>query len=508
MKHIYFFIFSCLFGWLYSGNIQAQKINPRKVAPITKTQYKQGNISKAITNKTTQTLKATVDESVELVSTVFRIAGTPGYVTNDAKSYAEDVDKTFAPMAKHPVFDLIHQMGSQHGLSYDGVAIYAAMIEINKGRIRFKANADINELPKRDNRWTLANARKFSELLTDFYQKSHYHKFFLAHQKYYKDSVLVNFNPDVVSKVDWPWFAKFFGVQNIQYPHIVAAPLDLGNYGVGYTDRFSGKRIATPIIGPYKRKSNGSLVFGPTYGVLVHEYGHVFSNPAVEHYRKQLEPIANKFVAPVIEKLRKMSYATGYTCIIETMNRACNLQYDIEHAANASDSADVRISMAKQKCNGFLLIEDAYKALNDYRAERNRYPSYDAFMPVIIDRFSHLKVDSVLNECNARCGLMTLEGITDGDTSVAPGEQTVILHFTTQHFYGFGLSTGRKGKNSVFPSIKKMHNDKNGDIILTLDLKPATSYSFSIPGAFFISKDGYPMRNTIFLDFTTANATK
>jgi hypothetical protein len=448
-------------------------------------------------------VKATVDEPVEFVCTVFRLAGIPGYVDNDANSYVKDVDRTFAKI-KHPIFSFIRQMGSEHQVGFDAVANYAIMLDINKGKVGFKPNADVNELPKLDERWTVANARRLTTLLNDFYRKSNYHKFFLAHQRYYRDSVLVHFNADVVGKVDWSWFAKFFGNKNVQAPHIVGAALIRGNYGVHYTDRFNGRVVAIPMIGPTGRNNDGSLILGQGTGILVHEYGHTFSNPAVEHYRQQLEPIGKVFGTPVLDKLREQAYTNDISCMYETMNRACNLQYDYEHAANATDSIMAKVDLTRQKCNGFLLIEDAYNALSYYKAHRDIYPTYDSFMPVVVERFSHLSVDSVLNDCNSRRGIMTIEGIADGDSAVAPGEHVVTLHFSEGHKYGFGFTYGRKGNESVFPEITSQKWDNEaGNIVMTFNLKPETSYSFGIPGTFFMNGDGYPMRNDIYLDFKT-----
>ena len=80
-----------------------------------------------------------VDERTELLSIVFRLAGSEEYVNNAIPGYVKDIDTWFAPYKEGDVIKYAQKLGKTNGDSFDAVMSMAGKGEIIES-IKLKLN--------------------------------------------------------------------------------------------------------------------------------------------------------------------------------------------------------------------------------------------------------------------------------------------------------------------------------------------------------------------------------
>ena len=164
-----------------------------------------------------------VDERVEAVSVVFRLAGAEEYSRNDNEKYAEDIRTYFETFKNSEIIEFIKENRNQNGLGNDAVMSMATHISFEKNKFKLITEKE-NTL---DKRWAKVDIKKFVSLLNEFYKKTNFQKFFNIHaedyakaEKEYEKVVLRDFNQN--------WYSKFYGkMPNEEYVFI----LGFGNGG-------------------------------------------------------------------------------------------------------------------------------------------------------------------------------------------------------------------------------------------------------------------------------------
>ena len=70
-----------------------------------------------------------VDPRVELLSVVFRLAGSPEYSRGRVERYAEAVDAHFGPFRRHSVIAHAKRLRALAGVSFDAVASFSVHLD-------------------------------------------------------------------------------------------------------------------------------------------------------------------------------------------------------------------------------------------------------------------------------------------------------------------------------------------------------------------------------------------
>lgn len=78
-----------------------------------------------------------IDERIELMNVVFRLAGIPDYQNCIVKPYAEAIDTYFAAYKEHELISVTSQLWDKYHISHDAVAKYAVILDIKDGKISF-----------------------------------------------------------------------------------------------------------------------------------------------------------------------------------------------------------------------------------------------------------------------------------------------------------------------------------------------------------------------------------
>ena len=141
-----------------------------------------------------------MDENVEFVSAMCRLADFDEYVYNLNKDYAKAIDSVMAPLKNHKAVARLKELRREQGVSYDAVANFTAQTAISNGHFVLLPGSDVS---KSEDRWRKGQDAKMAKLLDDAYRHSGFHQFFLSQQPFY--SKVVNNAKSIIEKVDLKW---------------------------------------------------------------------------------------------------------------------------------------------------------------------------------------------------------------------------------------------------------------------------------------------------------------
>ena len=218
-------------------------------------------------------VKVSVDENVEFVSAMCRLAGFDEYVNNVNKQYVTVLDSVMAPLKDHPAVARLNELRGAQGLSYDAVAALAAHTVIQSGHLVLLPGSDLSKL---DSRWSAGQDVEMARLLDDAYRQSGFHDFYVSNKPFY-DKVIANVEA-MLSNVDLVWLEEFYGTEI--RGRLSVSLLNIGNYGVT-CQRAGMPAESVIIIGCWKLDENGIPVFHNTESLIVHEFSHPMCNPII-----------------------------------------------------------------------------------------------------------------------------------------------------------------------------------------------------------------------------------
>ena len=441
-----------------------------------------------------------VDERMELLSIVFRIAGADEYINNQLTGYTKEIDSFFAPYKNCELINFTRKLRHINGVSFDAVMSMAASIEFNGG-IRFKENLSDASL---DKRWGKNDAEKFLQQLNRFYKESNFHEFFVNHLPLFT-AATTNFS-QLLRQVDFTWFQTFYGgILNGNFNLVVSLTNGGSNYGV--KARFKdGKEELYAIIGTWKTDNLGQPVYtNDVIATIIHEYNHSFCNPLIDDFFSEMEPAAVKFYNEESAVLQRQAYSSAKTMSYEILVRACVIRYYQKHLPNPNN---INRMIVKEKSKGFLWIEDLVNALAIYELNRDKYPALKDYMPEIVKVQNELSPTKLKLDFDSKCARIISLNIINNSRKVDPGIKEIIVKFDRPMNTGAnGSSYGKLGKD-YFPEVPKDLKGKWSETTkmewaMPVILKPNTQYSISFPSDFFMDEQNYPLNETYYLDFKT-----
>ncbi len=433
-----------------------------------------------------------VDERVELLSIVFRLAGNPEYNMSHLSGYTSDIDSTFAPYKTHPAVKMAARLLESKGVSFDAVmamAVYLSPPPELKPLVKFS-----DDLP--DSRWGKANAIEFVALLRDFYRVSKFHAFFAAHRPLY--TLAESRFADELSRLDLGWYERFYGeAPKYDFNLVLGLNNGGGNYGphVVFPD---GREETYAIIGVWTQDSEGRPTFPSGKGYLattIHEFNHSFINPPVDGHWNDFGS-ANRVFQPVAARMRAMAYGDARTMVKESLVRAAVIMYFESHG---STPAEVRDRIAREERNGFLWMPELCDLLRKYESNRSRYPTFDSFMPQAGRFYESLagKIAPEIAEYEKHCPhVIGMEPFVNHAQDVDPSVKQLTVEFDKPlQPTRYSINFGPAGKDHYPVSGPPQFLPGDKAIVLPLVLKPDWSYSFVLTSLAFSSTDGHPLQD-------------
>jgi hypothetical protein len=202
-----------------------------------------------------------VDDRVELLSIVFRLAGNFEYNMGMLPGYSADIDRYFAPYKNHPAVQMAHLLAEKNGVGFD--AVMAMAISLSPPPELKPLVVFTPTVPEK--RWGMTDAEKFLPLLRDFYRDTKFAEFYTSHESLYR-SAEGRF-AETLGSVDFGWYLRFYGKAPDLTYHLI---LGLNNGGGNYGPRLvhpDGSLELFSIIGCWTHDDAGNPTFRRTKAI-------------------------------------------------------------------------------------------------------------------------------------------------------------------------------------------------------------------------------------------------
>lgn len=433
-------------------------------------------------------LTAKVDERVELLSIIFRLAGNREYRMSPLDNYTRDIDSYFAPFQNHAAVLLARKLATQNHVGFD--AVMAMAVHLSPPPSLRPTVPFSDEVP--DKRWGRSNGLEFAHLLHRFYVDTHFERFATAHRAMY-DLAEERFAA-ILQSVDLSWFARFYGESPINRFYVILGMNNGGgNYGikVGFPD---GQQEAFAIMGCWTTDQTGNPDYRANADYLptvIHEFNHSFVNPLIERYWTQFRS-ANNVFGPVATLMRSQAYGDAESMVNESIVRAAVILY----SATQSNAHTVKLSIRREEANGFVWMPDLYHLLEQYQSHRDRYRRLQDFMPAIIRFYDSLpgRINAEISDFKAQCvHVAGMKPVLNHENTVDPELRELVIIFDKpmDPAAGVSINYGPSGKSGFPVSARPEFLAGNKELRLQLTLQPNHRYDFEVSGG--SSADGYPV---------------
>lgn len=436
-----------------------------------------------------------VDERIEILSIVFRLAGNQEYNSDVFKRYIDRVNEHYGPFKEHELITFVKKVKNENGIGYDAVMSMAIHLD-DKFNLKQK-----NSEETLDKRWSKDNAVQFATLLQKFYKDSNSKRFFQENQALYNE-IQKRFLP-IYEHIDLGWYPKFYGKEPSEKFLIVnGLGNGGGNYGVSIKNPRGYKEVYA-IMGTWSMDSLGMAEFPlqSYFPTLLHEFNHSFVNYLLEKDTTIFRDSGEKLYSVVKEKMNRQAYGSWQTTLNEALVRAAVIKYQKDHNFRAEEIAK---ETNEQLDRGFLWIEKLVDELDNFDRQRDRYPTLENYMPVLAKAYQSYAAD--ISSLDAtyearRPKIISFDGIQDGQNTVNSTIGQLKINFD-KPLLGQGRSFRGISKES-FPMIKgHRYSPDKKSVIIDWDLEPNKTYEIIITGNAFRTADGIPMKDH-YLKFST-----
>src|SRR5262245_25898907 len=267
------------------------------------------------------------DPRVELLMTVFRLAGAGEYHMDTAASpYSNDVDRWFQPFSQHAAVRVAREQRSQRGVGFDAVPGLAVHLDDAKS---LALRVPLDPWPEKlDQRWTTESLAQFLPALRDFARESRFADFFGQHQVLYEETANRVKAAVAEAKLE-SWVRDFFGPGASAASFTMIPGLLCGGGNYGSSVRFPDGRLELmPVLGIWAWDQQGLPLFGLDHlPTVAHEFTHTFANPVIDHHADDFEEAGVALFRTVAQQMQSQAYANWRTMLYESLVRGCVVRY-------------------------------------------------------------------------------------------------------------------------------------------------------------------------------------
>lgn len=153
-----------------------------------------------------QSVVPQVNENVELMSILSRMAGFQEYHMDMAGQYIKDMDSYFKDNTVHPAVGYMQALRNKYGISFDAVMSMAIHLDNRNGTLSLMEE----DVPTLDKRWMEVDKGEFLSHLNNFYKETKFNAFFKAHKSLYEKGIK-SYQDNVVNHFDIDWYPRFYG---------------------------------------------------------------------------------------------------------------------------------------------------------------------------------------------------------------------------------------------------------------------------------------------------------
>ncbi|MHC4586019.1 MAG: DUF4932 domain-containing protein [Planctomycetota bacterium] len=320
-------------------------------------------------------IKIEVDPRVELISIVFRLAGSPEFNDGTLRPYAKAIERHFGDFDGHPVVKMAAQLRKTRLMSCDGPMSLAVHIDRN-----YRLRKTTEEWPSAlDYRWEKQETAEFLEKLRQFAVETKFDEFFKAQSDIYEQGIR-SCEGLIAQHNLGKWLSDFFGLENTGDLRLVLGFINgFFNYGRRFANGRTSEKYA--IVGMRPFDPANTVIFRPIQmGTTVHEFCHSFVNPVVDKYMERLRPAGERLFAVHGPAMRMRGYQKWESVMYETTVRACVMSF----VCHSFEPMYLDYFLKDEVKAGFVWIEDAGNFLKTYENNRDKYPTFESFFPEFI----------------------------------------------------------------------------------------------------------------------------
>lgn len=318
-------------------------------------------------------LAVAVDDRVELMSILFRLAGLPRY-TEATTPYARAVDKHFAAVRDHRAVTFTAQFGANFQFGYEMAPRLGVYLDE-----KLQPRAPLTPLPFELTRWKSANLEIYLAAVRDFAKEGHLDDFLAGQRKYFQqveasDRALF----DEVPIVEW-YDAAFGRRAKARYhlvPGLLTGPMDysaraqLASEG---EDLYVVAHLDAPDAAGVPKPRQGALPF------VAHELCHAYTNAIVDAAMDRLEPVAARTLDAAAGKMNAQAYTTHAIVLEESVVRATVVLWVRDRKGKGGDA-----EIGEQEQLGFVWTRALADALDAVRnAHDGALPAEDVIRATI-----------------------------------------------------------------------------------------------------------------------------
>jgi hypothetical protein len=303
-------------------------------------------------------LSVAVDPRVELVTLLFRIAGSPEYQRAYDTPYRRAADAHFARFAAHPAVAATAALRAQHGISHDAPVQLAVQLD----RETFAPARPLDPPPPGlDERWHAVDRAAYAVLVQDFARASGFWEFWDA-QHATRAAVEERYRHALADRPIIAWFDEVFGARDAAYhvaPGLLTGPMAYGVRAV----RPDGREDIVQVL--YLEAVDAAGLPQPgerTVEFLVHELAHSYVNPVCER-SAALAAAAQPLFDRTAAAMQRQQYPTPRILVNESVVRALVVLFLRERATPAQAAR----SLSEQESLSFLWTADLVAALDALR---------------------------------------------------------------------------------------------------------------------------------------------
>lgn len=444
----------------------------------------------AFTAHATPPLEAPViDQRVELLSIVFRLAECDEYASQKNTWYVKEIENHFHPYKNHELIRYVKKIRNR-GIGFDAVMQMA--IHIGNAP-SFEQLLPFSETVP-EIRWGKSRAEKFRKLLKQFYTDAQCEKFFREQRAYYQQ-VVEQFMP-VYDSLDINWYTQFYGKEPEEKFRIILAPGNGGNNYGPLLDFGNGNKEIYAIMGVWEFGDDQlpRFTFNDFFPILLHEFNHSFVNPMLSAVKTELESSCSTLFTQMEVEMRNQAYGDWEVMFNESVVRAAVVQYMMDHQFTPEV---IEEELSENYFKGFIWIYELVEQLNRYSANRNTYPTLEGFLSEIGNSLT-IYVENLsahVTKYNANRPIITsITEFSNGAVDVDAQITTITINFDQEMLgYGYSINYGEKGKK-CYPEIKEInYSPDKRSVILSVNLQAKHDYQLVLLGKGFRSKRKVPI---------------
>lgn len=332
-----------------------------------------------------QSITPQVNENVELMSILSRMAGFPEYNMDMAGQYIKDMDNYFKDNTDHPAVQYMKVLRNKYGISFDAVMSMAIHLDNRNGTLSLVEE----DIPTLEKRWKSVDKDEFLSYLNSFYKDTNFNEFFKAHKDLYNRG-LKSYQDNVLKHFDIDWYADFYGNEPQETFSVIIGFCNGGNnYGVNR--QLTGKRKEVfALVGYYVDKEDTPMYNKEYLPTLIHEFNHSFINHYLDKNKypdfvKELEPAATDLFMSSRWSMAKQAYGNWKTVINESLVRAAVICYMLDKEYKPEE---IKNELIEQVQRNFRWMPELVSLLRKYEKEQSKYGNFENFYPNVIDFFN------------------------------------------------------------------------------------------------------------------------